>query len=172
LALTTAKAADRPLADKVRLIAQVFAVSPRVLASATVPAADAERYTRHAFKEAKLVRMDRSSTDATRLVELVVALERAPAPAVGEFVELDFAAEPSLVLSVPRSALLETATGNFVYVVSGEYFLRTPVKVGAHSADYVEITDGLHAGDTVVTSPVEQLWLAELRLTKGGGHSD
>ena len=35
----------------------------------------------------------------------------------------------------------------------------------------VEITDGLYAGDEVVASPVNQLWLAELRLTKGGGHS-
>ena len=35
----------------------------------------------------------------------------------------------------------------------------------------VEITDGLLAGDQVVTKPVETLWLIELRATKGGGHS-
>ncbi len=34
-----------------------------------------------------------------------------------------------------------------------------------------EILAGLRAGDRVVATPVEQLWLAELRLTKGGGHS-
>jgi multidrug efflux pump subunit AcrA (membrane-fusion protein) len=75
------------------------------------------------------------------------------------------------VLAVPRSALLDAATGTFVYVVNGDHYLRTPVKTEARSADFVEITDGLYAGDVVVVSPVEQLWLAELRLTKGGGHS-
>jgi hypothetical protein len=49
--------------------------------------------------------------------------------------------------------------------------LRTPVKVGARSAGFSEIADGLYAGDIVVVSSVDQLWLAELRLTKGGGHS-
>ena len=67
--------------------------------------------------------------------------------------------------------MLDTATGAFVYVVNGEAYLRTPVKTGASDADHVEIADGLYAGDTVVASPVNQLWLSELRLTKGGGHS-
>lgn len=171
LSLKTAEAEERPLADNIRLVAQVFAVSPQVLASATVPAADAEHYTKHSFKDAKLVRMDRSATSATRLVDLIVALDRTPPPAIGEFVALDFATEPSPVLAVPRPALLDAATGNFVYVVNGEHYLRTPVKVGARSPDFVEITDGLYTGDVVVAAPVEQLWLAELRLTKGGGHS-
>ncbi len=103
--------------------------------------------------------------------DLIVALERTPPPVIGEFVDLDFATEPSPVLAVPRSALLDAATGTFVYVVNGEHYLRTSVKTEARSADFVEITDGLYAGDVVVVAPVEQLWLAELRLTKGGGHS-
>jgi len=74
-------------------------------------------------------------------------------------------------LTVPRTALLDSAGGFFVYVVNGEFYLRTPVKTGASDASYFEITDGLYAGDIVVATPVEQLWLAELRLTKGGGHS-
>lgn len=171
LGLKTAEAEERPLADNIRLIAQVFAVSPQVLASATVPAADTEHYTKHSFKNAKLVRIDRSATRATRLADLIVALDRTPPPAVGEFIELEYATEPSPVLAVPRSALLDAATGNFVYVVNGEHYLRASVKVGARSPDFVEITDGLYAGDVVVAAPVEQLWLAELRLTKGGGHS-
>jgi len=36
---------------------------------------------------------------------------------------------------------------------------------------WVEIVDGLLAGDAVVTKPVQTLWLIELRATKGGGHS-
>ncbi len=171
LGLKTAEAEERPLADNIRLIAHVFATTPQVLASVTVPAGQVEHFKKHTFKDAKLVRIDRGAASATRLVDLVVALERTPPPAIGEFVDLEFATEPSPVLAVPRSALLDAATGTFIYVVNGEHYLRTPVKTEARSADFVEITDGLYAGDVVVIAPVEQLWLAELRLTKGGGHS-
>jgi multidrug efflux pump subunit AcrA (membrane-fusion protein) len=171
LGAKTAEAEERPLADNIRLITQVFETSPQILASATVPAANAGYFEKHPFKGAKLVRIDRSTASATRLVDLVIALERTPPPAVGEFVEVVSAAESTNVLTVPLAALLDGATGTFVYVVNGENFLRTTVKTGARSSDFVEITDGLYAGDVVVTAPVEKLWLSELRLTKGGGHS-
>lgn len=171
LGLKAAEAEERSLADNIRLIAQVFEISPRVLASATVPVAEAEHFEQHPFRGAKLVRIDRSTAAATRLVDLIVALDWTDTPAIGKFVEVVFAAEPTTVLTVPVSALLDSAAGTFVYVVNGEHYLRTPVKTGARSADFVEITDGLYAGDVVITAPIEQLWLAELRLTKGGGHS-
>lgn len=75
------------------------------------------------------------------------------------------------VAVVPQSALLRTSEGTFVYAVNGDAFFRTAVKTGASSGGWVEITDGLLAGDAVVTKPVETLWLIELRATKGGGHS-
>lgn len=54
---------------------------------------------------------------------------------------------------------------------NGEHFLRTPNKAGANSGDLVEVLDGLLTGDVVVSKGAEQLWLIELRFTKGGGHS-
>lgn len=75
------------------------------------------------------------------------------------------------VAVVPRSALLRTAEGAFVYAVNGEAYQRTAVKTGAESDALVEITDGLLEGDAVVTRPVEALYLVELRAVKGGGHS-
>lgn len=72
---------------------------------------------------------------------------------------------------IPASAVLRTAEGTFVYAVNGDAFFRTAVKTGAEAEGFVEITDGLLAGDAVVTKPVEKLWLIELRATKGGGHS-
>lgn len=75
------------------------------------------------------------------------------------------------VAVVPRSALLRTAEGAFVYAVNGEAYQRTAVKTGAESEALVEITDGLLEGDAVVTRPVEALYLVELRAVKGGGHS-
>ncbi len=70
--------------------------------------------------------------------------------------------------AVPRSALLTTAEGHFVYAKNGRFFLRTAVKTGAMSESHVEITDGLYTGDEVVTSPVMSLWLAELQVLRGG----
>lgn len=171
LALKTVEAEDRALSAEMKLLGQVFTTSPQILASASVPETEAERLEKQTFTGAKLVRVDRASATATKRVEAIFAIERTPAPQVGDFVELVLASEPRTVLSVPRSAVLEGAMGNFVYVVNGENYLRTPVKIGVRSRDFVEIADGLYAGDVVVTTPVNQLWLAELRLTKGGGHS-
>ncbi len=75
------------------------------------------------------------------------------------------------VMVVPRSALLRTAEGTFVFAVNGDAFIRTPVKIGSEAGGLLEITDGLLAGDSVVTKPVETFYLIELRATKGGGHS-
>jgi len=76
-----------------------------------------------------------------------------------------------VVTVIPRSALLRTAEGTFVYAVNGDAYFRTAVKVGPASGDLLEITDGLFSGDSVVTKPVETFYLIELRATKGGGHS-
>jgi multidrug efflux pump subunit AcrA (membrane-fusion protein) len=71
---------------------------------------------------------------------------------------------------VPSSSILRTSEGIFVYAAKDQAYLRTAVKVGSESDNSIEITDGLDAGDHVVTKPVETLWLIELRATKGGGH--
>lgn len=72
------------------------------------------------------------------------------------------------VPSIPKSALLTSAEGTFVYAKNDQFYLRTAVKVGARSSDQVEITDGLYAGDEIVTSAVMSLWLAELQVLRGG----
>ncbi len=98
-----------------------------------------------------------------------VAVETSAAMETGERILATFRAPAGeAVASVPRSALLKTAEGNFVYAVNGEYYVRTPVKVGAMGDAHAEITDGLYAGDQIVTSPVMSLWLAELQVLRGG----
>lgn len=72
------------------------------------------------------------------------------------------------VPAIPRSALLKTAEGTFVYAVNGSFYIRTPVKTGAMNSDLVEIKDGLYSGDQIVTTPVMSLWLAELQVLRGG----
>jgi hypothetical protein len=76
--------------------------------------------------------------------------------------------EKEAAASIPRSALLSTAEGYFVYAVNGNYFFRTAVTVGAMNEDHAEITEGLFAGDAVVTTPVMSLWMAELQVLRGG----
>ena len=72
------------------------------------------------------------------------------------------------VVAVPKNALLRTAEGNFVYTVSGERFVRTPVTLGIVNHDVAEVTDGLYAGDEIVVEPAMTLWMAELQSIRGG----
>lgn len=72
------------------------------------------------------------------------------------------------VAVVPAAALLKTAEGSFVYAVNGDFYVRTPVKTGVTDVKFVEITDGLYAGDQIVTTPVMSLWMAELQVLRGG----
>lgn len=92
--------------------------------------------------------------------------------AVGAFIEasVPVGGTPQKAVAVPPSAILETSTGKYAYVVNGGHLLRTGIKTGAAGGDYVEITEGLYEGDTVAVKPVETLHLIELRATKGGGH--
>ena len=70
--------------------------------------------------------------------------------------------------SIPRSALLSTAEGHFVYATNGKFYVRTPVRLGAMTDDHVEVAEGLYAGDVVVTAGVTSLWMAELQVLRGG----
>ncbi|MBS0631261.1 MAG: hypothetical protein JSS11_05065 [Verrucomicrobia bacterium] len=171
LRLQTATAEERPLAAESALTAQVFATQPQLLATARLTADQAAPLRTASFTGARLLRIDASPAAATRLVDAVFALDEAPGRRIGDFVTLTARRDSVPTLTVPRAAILDGATGPFVYVVNGDAYLRTPVKLGAQTADFTEITDGLYAGDLVVVAPVDQLWLAELRLTKGGGHS-
>jgi len=87
----------------------------------------------------------------------------------GAFLRLTFTNRDSRpVLVVPQSALLIAADGAFVYTVNGAHLSRTRVKPGAISGGWVEIEDGLYAGDSVAAKGVENLWLVELSALKGG----
>ena len=72
------------------------------------------------------------------------------------------------VAAVPADALLRTVKGDFVYVANGEWFLRTPVKIGAADGKWFEIKDGLYEGDTIVVKGTRGLSLAEIQALNGG----
>lgn len=122
--------------------------------------------------QGRLRRLDAGTAQAIGQVEAIIDV---PDPEheydFGNFVKVTFQGEEREVVAVPKSALLAAATGKFVYTKRGDYFRRTPVQTGAESDGLVEITEGLVEGDVVVTRGAEDLWLIELRFTKGGGHS-
>lgn len=103
-------------------------------------------------------------------VEVLLAIADDQEPlSLGDFVSVTVPLNrEEAVTSIPRSAVFRTAEGDFVYAVSGERYVRTQIKLGAANEEFVEVTDGLYAGDQVVLRPVMTLWLAELQAIRGG----
>ncbi len=169
LEVQTAAAAPRAIAAQFEVTAAVFDPGPPARASALVPVATADALERTQPRDPALLAVRRDMTSALGQAELILA---APNGAkVGQAVVLTLGSAPSEFLCVPRSAVLRTATGTFVYVRAGEFWRRTAIETGADDGNFVAVANGLAAGDVVATTAVEHLWLTELRLTKGGGHS-
>ncbi|MDR2513561.1 MAG: hypothetical protein LBD01_07205 [Puniceicoccales bacterium] len=123
--------------------------------------------------QARLLNISLATQKASGFAELVFELKPALA-GNGAPAQLTLSRDmetPNNGVTIPRTALLESSNGNFVYAVANGHYRRTPVQTGGANATHVLLKGGLPAGTTIVTMPVEQLWLAELRLTKGGGHS-
>lgn len=150
-----------------------------ILASATVTPDEAKQLKRGQTVRARasganltgsVTSVDNRLQKATGMAEVLIELPRANgAASVGAFLSANVALESeAAVVSIPRAALLECSDGHSVYTVSGESFVRTPVKVGAMAGDLVEIKDGLYTGDQVVLQPVMSLWMTELAAVKGG----
>lgn len=136
------------------------------------------------IKPGMKVELRSAATDAPVTSGTVSRVEKAAYATLGDY-EVAVTADKSLpdgtqvaatfrapagddVASIPRSALLKTAEGDFAYTVNGKFYLRTPVKVGVMNEQAVEIMDGLYSGDEIVASPVMSLWMAELQVLRGG----
>ena len=122
--------------------------------------------------EGRLNSIDRETVGAIGQVEALIEI---PDPderlQFGTFLTARFEGTERTAMVVPRTALVDAATGTFVYARNGEHWLRTTVKAGGANENFVEILDGLFEGDVVVSKGATDLWLIELRFTKGGGHS-
>lgn len=119
---------------------------------------------------AKVTGMSDQLLNASGVLELLVEIPQTPKEfKVGTFVEARVVlAEKKAVVTVPQKALLQSCEGQMVYTVSGEYLVRTPVVTGAATDEFVEIKEGLYAGDQIVLEPVMSLWMTELAAVKGG----
>ncbi|ACB76249.1 hypothetical protein [Opitutus terrae] len=160
-------ASRRTLTPRFELTATVFDPGPPAQASALVPAELAQAVSRHAPSGVSVLAV-REDASAGR-TEVVLALSN-PRP-LGAVIALTVEGAARPALAVPAAATLRTATGTFLFVVEDDFLVRRAVETGASDGEWVEVVRGLDAGARVVTSAVEELWLTELRLTKGGGHS-
>lgn len=103
------------------------------------------------------------------LVEVIAEFPKSAGLTAGSFVTATATQEgAAVVATVPRSALVQTTEGDFVYTESGRHFVRTAVKLGARNAEVAEIKEGLYAGDRVVAESAMALWMTELAAIKGG----
>jgi cobalt-zinc-cadmium efflux system membrane fusion protein len=77
---------------------------------------------------------------------------------------------PSLV--VPRAAVQRTAEGPAVFVDTGpRRYERRLIRIGRKAGDDVEVSDGVRAGEAVVTEGAFILKSEAARASMGGGHS-
>ena len=76
----------------------------------------------------------------------------------GQAVEMQIITNRKLnALSVPQSAVSESADKSTVWVMVGQQAQRKEIAVGLTSGDRVEITSGLQGGDRVITSGQQSL---------------
>ena len=171
LEVKTQKIEIRDLNVQIILSGQVIVNVPRTRVNVKVPPERFEALKSFSAKHGKLIIADSLPGKVSGLADLVYELGESQNAALGEFVNIELQQHRNTVLTIPESAVLETINGEYVYVASGESFRRVKVKTSVGSEGLLEILEGVKDGESVVVSPVVQLWLIELKLTKGGGHS-
>ena len=146
------------------LISALQAASLREGQAVTVKAEGLDTFT------ARIEAVNRGLGQSNAPVEVLVVITDSQARlSKGAFVSVTVPLNgEKSVVSIPRTALLRTAEGDFVYTVSGERFVRAPVKLGTLNHEWAEVADGLYAGDQIVVNPVMTLWMAELQSLRGG----
>ncbi len=122
LGVKVAPVAERDVTHVHAVTAAVFDAGPPARASALVPAEIADNLAAHPPEDVRLLAIHRDLQPVLSQVELVLEL---PGPqAAGSTVQLDLRGPTRLGVAVPRSAVLTTATGTFVYVVQADYLPR------------------------------------------------
>ena len=73
-----------------------------------------------------------------------------------------------MALMVPEQSLVPEQARQFIYVVQGPKVAKREVKLGRREPGFVEITEGLHAGDHVVIEGTLKLREGSLVRELGG----
>ena len=91
---------------------------------------------------------------ATRTVQARLSIDNAKNKLlIGSFLDVIIHARPHKALAVPRSAVMRTGKGDWVMLAEGGgHFSPIKVATGIETSDFIEITDGLRAGDQVAVN--------------------
>ncbi|MBI3282021.1 MAG: efflux RND transporter periplasmic adaptor subunit [Acidobacteria bacterium] len=122
----------------------------------------------------RLVSVGRLVDPHTRTVAVVYETgNRAGRLAIGQALSLRlFTTALRTAPAVPESAVVDDSGRPIVYLqVAGESFARRPVQLGHREGGYVQILEGVTAGERVVTRGANLIRLASLSpRAPGGGH--
>jgi membrane fusion protein, heavy metal efflux system len=114
-------------------------------------------------KTGRLVTIGRVIDSNSRTVPIVFELENPGGRLrVGQFATAWIATgAPVRALAVPESAIVDDGGKSVAYVqVEGESFERRPLTLGVRSAGWVQVKEGLAAGEHVVTRGAYEIKLA------------
>ena len=182
----SAKIIDLKMADvkeivipnKRQMTAQVYDISTPglALASAWLPAEEAKQLsvgiqvTLDNSTSGRITGVSNLTSSANLSAEILIELDNKGELLTNhQFVKITaFLPNNDTILVVPKSAVLTTSEGVFVYVDNAGWKIRTSVVIGREHEGMVEISEGVFEGDVVVASPVMTLWMTELQLTKSG----
>ncbi len=91
---------------------------------------------------------------------------------IGQVVQMDiFTSEEMSAVAVPEKSIIDEDYARYVFVQrGGESFEKRAVKTGARSGGLVEITEGLRAGERVVTRGAYSVKLASSKSETGAAH--
>ncbi len=115
--------------------------------------------TRNGIVEGRVSRVDPSVNNGTVTVDVTLSgpLPKGARPdlSVDGTIELETVSDV-LYVGRPVQGQAESKLGLFRVVNDGKEAVRVPVKLGRSSVNYIEIIDGLNAGDRVVLSDMSQ----------------
>ncbi len=91
---------------------------------------------------------------------------------IGQVIQMDiYTSEEIAAVAVPERSIIDEDYARYVFVQrGGESFEKRAVKTGARSGGLVEITEGLKAGERVVTRGAYSVKLASSKSETGSAH--
>lgn len=157
-------------------LVRVVAVD-RVHVVASVPEAEAHRITQLGGAEMeltgaarplpvrRLVSVSRWIDPQSRTLSVIYEVDNSDRRlAIGQALPVRlFLAQDSTAVAVPEAAVMDDGGRPVVFVqVAGESFARRPVRLGARAAGYVQVLEGVRAGERIVSRGAYLIRLAAL----------
>lgn len=102
----------------------------------------------------KVTAIDSAIDPATRTIALRASVPNPNQKLLpGGFVQVVLlAGKPQQLVTVPQTAIVYDASGNYVYTVVNNHAVKTPITIAQQNSDQIAMATGLKAGDQVVVA--------------------